>query len=426
MSKHACFHYQFHPVRQGLFASGCLYQSNYSEPRFLWVYDCGSVTIRNGNLGRARWNVLTGELKRFAHYRANLDLLTLSHFDQDHINGVTSLLAQFRVDMLVLPYAPLWQRLLIAFGGNHQGNPEIMDYFVDPVRFLRANGHTGRIVLVPPAEGELPPPAGKASELPDKPWPLNGRIKQVDPNEPQVIEFGTAAADSLECLDAGAGLDVLGLWEFCPYNTPLVTPPDGFPALVAPLRDDLLNADPLARQAALDALKAAYDAAFASAGGTHAWRRNVISMSLYGGPVYPTWRACKMTGEHGAALPAYPQRLPCYYRAHSYAPGETKKCSILYSGDSYLKNDTAYNHLANYLGQERMRHLGVFQVNHHGSRYNWHQGLAAKLEPWLSVFSSAPGLPPGHPHAEVLQDFAGHQPVQVDGVGHGAGGWMLL
>lgn len=423
MSRHACFHYQFHPVGQGLFASGCLYQSNAPEPRFLWVYDCGSVTFQ----ARAWWDTQAAQLKEFAHGRANLDLLTLSHFDQDHINGVISLLAQFRVDMLMLPYAPLWQRLLIAFRGNHHRNPGIMDYFIDPVRFLRALGHTGRIVLVPPAEEELPPPAGRASELPDKPWPLTGPIKRVDPNESKVIEFGTTAADALECLDAGAGLDVLGLWEFCPYNTPLMQPPADFSAMVAPFRGDLLNAAPEARQVALDALKAAYDAAFANAGGTRAWRRNVISLSLYGGPVYPTWRACKMTGDHGAALPVFPQRLPCYYRAHLYAPGETEKCGILYSGDSYLNDDAAYNHLTGYLGQERMRRLGVFQVNHHGSRYNWHPGLAAKLVPWLSVFSSDRRRnPPGHPHAEVWDDFAAHQPVQVHPTGHGAGGWMLL
>ena len=62
-----------------------------------------------------------------------------------------------------------------------------------------------------------------------------------------------------------------------------------------------------------------------------------------------------------------------------------------------------------------MESVHVLQVMHHGSRSNWFPGIAAKISPQYSVFCSDPthrGYK--HPHAEVLRDFWGFGPVQVD------------
>ena len=88
-----CFHYHFHPVKQGLFASGVLYKANTPRPLFLWVYDCGTVSSQSP----LEWPEKVAELKRFAHGKESIELLTLSHFDNDHISGVTALLGQFSV-----------------------------------------------------------------------------------------------------------------------------------------------------------------------------------------------------------------------------------------------------------------------------------------------------------------------------------------
>lgn len=416
---HACFHYQFHPVGQGLFASGALYESNTPDPKFLWVYDCGSVTFTE----EPWWRRQIQLLKEFAHHRPTLDLLTLSHFDKDHINGVTALLGRFNVNMLLLPYAPLWQRLIVAFDG-YQGDSDMMNYFIDPVAFLRQRGQIEHLVLIPPTQGD-PPPLVETSLEPIKgPWTADAPFKRLDPQDPLVVGFGTKAQD-LELLPAGMTINVQGRWEFLPYNKPLFRIPTRFPGFrvrVDQLRDDLLHGDAGGREAALDALKKEYDRTFGADGAA----RNRISLYLYGGPVYPTWKACKLLNEHGDDLPAYPRRQPCYYRARAEARGVDDTCSILYSGDGFLNSDASVRHLSASLGAERMRRLGVYQVNHHGARENWHAGLAAKLNPWLSVFSSDPGRgSTHHPHHEVWQDYARHQPTQVNSQGHGCGGWML-
>src|SRR5438105_2163589 len=108
------FSYHFYPVGQGLFSSGSIQRDSEQKPRFLWVYDCGSSSgeafIESGIRGLAR---SAGDPKR-------IDLLTLSHFDHDHISGVVRLLREFKIGTLLLPYMPLAQRLILAFeeGGS--------------------------------------------------------------------------------------------------------------------------------------------------------------------------------------------------------------------------------------------------------------------------------------------------------------------
>ena len=62
-----------------------------------------------------------------------------------------------------------------------------------------------------------------------------------------------------------------------------------------------------------------------------------------------------------------------------------------------------------------MQRAKVFQVMHHGAENNWHSGIAAKLAPSASIFSSNPAHKKyRHPHAQVLRDFWSHFPIQVD------------
>lgn len=74
-----------------------------------------------------------------------------------------------------------------------------------------------------------------------------------------------------------------------------------------------------------------------------------------------------------------------------------------------------------------MARTALFQVMHHGSRHNWHKGVAAKIAPDVSIFSSDTGHRRfGHPHAEVLRDFWGFGAVQVDRYrSYHLAGWLV-
>jgi hypothetical protein len=68
-----------------------------------------------------------------------------------------------------------------------------------------------------------------------------------------------------------------------------------------------------------------------------------------------------------------------------------------------------------YSHDKRIARAGIFQVMHHGAKANWHKGAADALKPAVSIFSSDPSRStPGHPDSEVLRDFWGWRPVQVD------------
>lgn len=92
------FCFTTHAVGQGLFYSGRIGD-------FVFVYDCGSESTEE-HLNREINNLEIPENK--------IDLLIISHFHRDHINGITRLLARVeKVDHVVMPYLSLEERLLV-------------------------------------------------------------------------------------------------------------------------------------------------------------------------------------------------------------------------------------------------------------------------------------------------------------------------
>jgi hypothetical protein len=423
MKTHACFEYQFHQVGQGLFASGCLYQSTTPQPKFLWVYDCGSATSKTPQF----WAGQAQRLKQFVHYKPDIDLLTLSHFDDDHICGVVALLEKFNVKTLLLPYAPLWRRMLIAFDQQSNQGDEQMLRYIDPIGYLRQRGNIEQVVIVPPGNDPIPSQELTRLEvLPPDEWKVRIPFEADQIGKDFITEFQGIEADSISpiVLQKDGAIVAEGLWEFCPYNSPKYVLKPKFAVRVESLKSALLGNQTQDRNLALKDLKSFYDTNFGRGGK----QRNEISLFLYAGPVYKTWAGAKLVG-YGESMIDYPSRLPCYLRRHPSAPGITEKCSILYSGDGFLHKDKTFNDLAQKLGTERMEKLGVFQVNHHGAKENWKAGLARRLNAEIAVFSSDPArLQPGHPHAEVWQDYSHGQRVQVNNARDPftAGGWMAL
>ena len=419
-----CFQYNFHPVGQGLFASGCLYEPNKPQPKFVWVYDCGT---RHSN-PPLNWTSRIRDFQKFTRGKRQIDLLTLSHFDEAHITGVAELLRRFRVEALLIPYMSLWERLLLAFSkGLSAGDPGF-GYFRDPVTFLRQIGgdNLGQIIVVGPDNDNSPPveadgfPFMPSDE--DSPWRIKIPSHRLDKTDPLDIEFGSVS-ESLEHMPSGQPILVEGFWEFCPYNAPLKVELDSsFREGVETLREDLLtDAKPEERAKALADLKELYKSKF-----TSSKTRNEISLFLYAGPVYSTWQQHKLLANGQIWNWRFPHRYPCYHRVHDWAPGITKKCSILYTGDGYLSKAAELDQLQRKLTAGRMARLGVVQVPHHGSKTNWHSGLARVLDPEFSVFSSDPSRGSTyHPDAEVLRDFWPYSPVRVNVEGMSYCGWLI-
>ncbi len=213
------FDYHFNAVGQGLFATGSIYKEEDSEPRFLWVYDCGTSSSPK---------LVTNEIATLARRlgsRRHIDLLILSHFDHDHISGVCELIEGFKIGTLMLPYLSLSQRLVLAFV-EQSATPAgpLIEFYLNPAAYLLTRGGPGigRILFVPPSGNDGPPFPGGATEGPpnfpagsDHPEIEFRRSKPDDPDDATALfdaprNFGMST--QVDFVAKGSAIKVLGLW----------------------------------------------------------------------------------------------------------------------------------------------------------------------------------------------------------------------
>lgn len=409
------FTYHFFPVGQGLFAAGHLEKLNEPRDQFNWVYDCGSSSpqtlVKNGI--EALGNRVSGKDKK------KLDLVTLSHFDDDHISGICLLLGKFHIGTLMLPYMPLAQRLLVAFEEKIDDEYNFsLNFFLDPVDFLLGRSEFGidRILFIPPSGKTF---VGNKEQIgnPEGSSDFSLDYQTTSPateEEKKMVEVGSQHRwkARVDFLQRGSNLMCTKYdWEFVPYNNDPETPiTPAFIKVVEERKSALLNADADSRRGALDDLRHAYDKQF----GKSSKQRNVISLFQFGGPL-ANRRKAKSSDPSERPIMIY-----CGLRYSDFIfpcidVSSSKKASILYSGDGYLDSTARLNRLLKFLSPERVKAIGIFQVMHHGSKTSWHPGVAQAIAPSVSVFSSDPtrGRLP-HPHAAVARDFLPFGAMLVD------------
>jgi len=386
------------PVGQGLFASGTIVPFN-GVPR-TWVFDCGTDSPDD---------LIDAALTQFGHQQrahgvSSIRLAVLSHFDNDHVSGFVRLLNLFPVRTLLLPYIPLWQRLLIALSEGVTAGDDRLAFYLDPTAYLMeaSKGRIEEIVYVTAAgHGDEPGPSEDpgASFDPDEGAAFLDDVLKVEEGRPpeEAIDDPAAASASanVRFLAPGGRLVVPLLWEFVPYNdatyAPRMTPAmiTTAKALVA----ELLTNPKADLDDLLGKLKTLYDSKF-----TTSRIRNMISLFLYSGP---TSRRLNFVGP--------------WYGRHLHLV-ESDRFSQMHTGDGYLHDDVRSDAFESFFRpNDRLERSAFVQVMHHGAKGNWRTGTAALLDPAVSIFSSDPKRKkPGHPHADVLRDFWTFGPVQVD------------
>ncbi len=401
------FGYEFQNVGQGLFTFGRVAVGSVPEPQLRWVFDCGTLS---------REELITAGLSKLQNYFGTadpIDLVALSHFDKDHISGVCELLKRFPVDALMLPYVARGMRLRLAAAQRvNRGHP-LHGFYDNPVRFLAAldGANIRRIVFVLPG-GPPPIPGTDARRNPANSDRVDGLIVPDGPPVPEaVLETRLGGRPTAQTVMSGDPLKFRDVWEFVPYNdmtVPLrVGGPESFAADVVAMRDELRTASQgVEREDALRRLKWIYDDAFGASGR----RRNEISLHLYGGPIDAAASGLSAFGSRYVRIGQRLRPLPMAdLGVYSRASG------ILYAGDGDLSAPARMERMVACLSEERLRQVSVFQVMHHGAQKNWQEGVADRIAPDFSVFSSDPRHRKfGHPHPQVVEDFLPYTPLQVD------------
>ncbi len=148
-----------HTVGQGFFHSGYL---RIGSGEFSYVYDCGSENT----------DTLAREINEFAnrrHKRPGLNVLFISHFDSDHVNGLDRLLSLVKTKTVVAPYLEPCERLLLVADAADSGSVDgtLVQFAADPVRWLGDRG-VEVVLFVKGGEEE----EGPRIALPEpQPWP---------------------------------------------------------------------------------------------------------------------------------------------------------------------------------------------------------------------------------------------------------------
>lgn len=429
--------YDFYGVGQGLFCTGALL-NNESKVVYQWIYDCGT---------NSKKDLLREKIKHYAVKTNDLngsnfiDLICLSHFDHDHISGVVDILSRFKVGDVLLPYIPMWKRLVIAFEEKCRSGSYLMDFLIDPVAFLqrKATRGIGRIIYVsspndaPDEISEIPDNFISPRKLEpneynfDEELPISGQAliegnyKAVNPDDSMLTaedreNKNAGIKAQVLTLEVGACLQIFSVWEFVPYNdsclVSLVNAKFKKKVLLKS-KSLLLGKNNAERHSILTELKEIYDDVF----GCKPYRRNVISLFLYTGPIlsgnFCSWvihSELYIWKQQNLQLRVVTEKSTLYF----WPP---TKSGVLYTGDGYLNTLKRINSLIDFLGEKRMKNIHLLQVMHHGAKGNWRSGLAKILNPEYSLFSSDPSLSsPGHPHSDVAKDFWNYNPIQVDKV----------
>lgn len=405
--------YSFHPVGQGVFSSGMLELDDGSNKRFWWVYDCGTHLARHRvclddeieNLGTMIGAAPAGR-------RPRIDVVFISHFDKDHVNGLIKLLERFEVGRLVIPFIPLHERLLIAFSGKSLKRARPWQLFtIGPSRYIQNNDEiqVDRLTVVLPSGTNGP---SDKNDGDPEPWgddPVDIVAPPFEPPEEiHMFDNLSGAGIQIEWLPQGATLKVGNAWEFVPYNDPatIVRATPKFRQSAKDLADQIINAT---CEATREAIKAAIVDLYGIQHGIRAPEKNLISLFVYAGPLFKPKSAslaCYANESYWKWFWHHRDFYP-YCLSDIYEPKEIAH-AILYTGDGFLKTARQLSDMLNYFGSGRIQQPKVVQVMHHGSKSSWHRGVADALKPEYSIFCAYKHGLYFHPHTDVWADFRGY------------------
>jgi hypothetical protein len=368
---------------------------------FHYVYDCGS---RQTHHCRSRVNDYAALLAGAA-----IDLLFVSHFDSDHVNGLPFLLDKThgaRCDTVVLPFVDDVERL-ISFGRSVQKGEEIGEFFraliVDPVQAIDAFGPR-RIVLMrsgtpDPRDRDIVDPGREDDDRdPDLKRPFRAKVKIDGRASGGISTSHVMIASDNAPIEVAVGSDML--WLLKPYvrtcdplriemferdaEARLGFSTGSFRTTIAkPVMRNHLVSCPRCSRALADSYKAVFR------------DRNLTSLCVFSGPSKSTT----------SAQPHF-----------VFREGEmTAKVGWLGTGDVSLRTlkeaDEFLMHFADHIGD-----VSAFGLPHHGSIRNYSGRVVGTLNP-KDCFASA--KPPGnwkHPHPDVIADVVskGSQSHLVD------------
>lgn len=405
----------FYPAGHGTFFAGDLINWNDDKIIFSWVYDCGSkrhswlsdLIDSYKHSGVARHFLTTDS-------REKIDMLCISHFDSDHVNGLEKLLSEFSVDTLVLPYLPLNTRLEIALSLDLEAadDTSAMLFAIDPIGFLTNRGYLESISKVlfikgSNSEGAVPISNDDFNPIgPDENSESIFRNVGTSINSDENYNLEGLSQSKVWALDDKSPVRIFEFWEFVFYNKELPggLAPKSSTSLIDIQKEvikTLVGLNLTGKTTKKDTTKwrkkirEIYERHF----GSSSEGRNDISLVLYSNQIKSKsikdlcWPYCDLILYEDLQMPV------------SCVPASKDKTGLLLSGDITLRNSDI-SKLQSHLGSQRWKSVNLLQIPHHGSTHSWQVGNAKLLPSEFNVFNVPDSDKSGHhPHIDVLEDF---------------------
>ena len=350
------------PVGQGLFYSGRISKEDNS---FEFIYDCGGDK-----------SIISNIVDDYLEYSSKeIDMLVISHFDEDHINGLPYLLDKVKkIKKIFIPYYDgissylLFLAYIYGNGGNFSDK-------IDDIIMVRTN----RI------------------EEEDNPNDFNELRLERAIDETYMI--GNIRVSEME---VSSTIDLKGIWKFKFYNTLLRK--NKSVSTIKDRIDNLINQNASFSLEELlskhlenvkQSLKDIYNVSVPS--NLRNSSQNQASLCLYHSPL-----SCV------CPMGVYMTTNLMYCQPITYTVSPDKNVGTILTGDISLrvnKRTKKYNHFCNHFATEKNKTL-FFLVPHHGASNNWNSDILTDFKN-VKFFLNSAGLKNryGHPAELMIKEI---------------------
>jgi hypothetical protein len=336
----------FHPVGQGAFYT----ERHFSDDKqHVVVYDCGSLNRKSKS--KPCEKKLKKRIESMFYKKQEIDVLFISHFHYDHINGIEFLKKHCKIKRVVMPYVDDKAKVLLKIFNRINGGTFHLPLIDDPEAFF------GGIPIIT-IKDFLPEASGNDA--------LNNPSKNLSGiSRSQEEDSGTLFTLSSEIKD----------WYYIPYNFKDSNRREEFEMALKSfsLRLSDITADNIEKH--IETLRKAYSKVSGK-------DLNENSMVLFSGKKDENTITCS-----------------------GHCPSkEIKNSGCLYTGDVNLKLPEIVKNLRSKLGILYNR-IGTLQVPHHGSVYDFDNSILHDNNIECAVVSYGINNCYGHPSEKVINDI---------------------
>lgn len=394
----------FHPVGQGLFHSSNLTINENDNLQFNYIYDCG--TSSNQTILE---NAITKYLTTI-NSRSNIDAVFISHLHKDHVSGIPFLFKKKRVSVkrVILPYLFPYERALIVALAEKSLPDEYIQLLSHPYKYFRGKGVKDVFFVVGDDNSE--------SSMPDiTPNPVNDNKLNTIEHIDQLLEVNRTKLqqkevknikDAEQLVSGDTQINSKSLmrpsssfrltnWYFTFFNKRIKNKMmDQFKTKFIKICAGRSLNEMISSKSDMKKLKSVYISIFSNS------ILNDTSLAVFSG-----LSVNKMPKKERFFV-SMKHPLQRSFTLWSLSPN-IKRIGVLYTGDLNVKNEwitfEKYFHLST---SNQSSEICVYQVPHHGSKYNWNYEQA-KIErkPLYVVSASINSI---YPNKTVSQEILNH------------------